>query len=62
MARNAMCSDLDSTGFLFMLAENCDKKEMALLPNCMALSDQLCLYAHYMVIAFQFLVRENKQE
>lgn len=54
-----MCSGLDSTGFLFVLAENGDGKEMALLPNCMALSDQLCLYAHYTVIAFWFLVRDN---
>ena len=54
-----MCSDSDSTGFLFMLAEICEKKEMALLPNCMVLSDQAWLYAHYTITAFWFLIRDD---
>lgn len=62
MARNAMCLGLDSTGFLFMLAENFERKEVALLSNCIVLSDQLHLYAHCTVKIFLFLVREDKQE
>lgn len=62
MARNAMCSGLDSTGFLFVLAENCEKKETALSPKCVVLSDQLRLYAHCTLKAFQFLITENQQE
>lgn len=44
-----------------MLAENCEKKEMALLPNCVVLSDQLRLYVHYTVTVtvFQFLVKRK---
>ena len=59
MARHAVCSDSDSTGFLFMLAENCEKKEMALLPNCTVLLDQVWLYAHCTIIAFWFLIRDD---
>jgi hypothetical protein len=38
-ARNATCSGLDPTGFSFLPIENCEKRELALLPDYMVIAD-----------------------
>lgn len=54
MASDTTCSGLDSTGLLFILVENCEQKEMALLPNFILiyqnnsifmLTKQFCLFS-----------------